>query len=127
MAEILVVDDEPAMRRLVARMLNKLGHNTHEAASGQEGLELFDRINPALVITDIVMDQGEGIETIRALRQKQPTLPILAISGGTSHSLYLRTATKLGATASLAKPFLQEELVEVVNRLLSGTAAARET
>jgi|SRR4051794_5797887 len=123
MAEILVVDDEPAMRRLISRILTKAGHTTHEAASGNEALVLFARVDPTLVITDIVMDEGEGIETIRALRSKSPDLPILAVSGGTSSTLYLRVAKRLGATDALAKPFMREELIETVNRLL-GTHAA---
>ena len=117
MAEILIIDDEPAIRRLLVRVLRKAGHTTHEASNGDEGIELFHQVHPELVITDIVMPDMEGIEMIRKLRQAAPTLPILAISGSGT-PLYLRAATGLGATAALAKPFDIAELLSVVGHLL---------
>lgn len=121
MAEILVIDDEPQMRRLIARILHGAGHTVHEANNGEEGIELFRRMRPVLVITDIVMPDVEGIEVIRALRQEAPTIPILAISGS-GHPVYLRAATGLGATTALAKPFRADELLSVVGQLLQTTA-----
>jgi YesN/AraC family two-component response regulator len=117
MAEILIIDDEQQMRRLLARILNGAGHTVHEANNGEEGIRLFHRVHPTLVITDIVMPEIEGIELIRKLRREAPTIPILAISG-VGHPLYLRAATGLGATAALAKPFGSDELLSVVERLL---------
>ena len=117
MAEILVIDDEPQMRRLIARILTGAGHGVHEAENGRDGIGLFHRVHPALVITDIVMPDMEGIEMIRELRQEAPTIPILAISGG-GPAVYLRAATGLGATAALAKPFSTDELLEAVGNLL---------
>jgi two-component system, chemotaxis family, chemotaxis protein CheY len=118
MAVILVIDDEAAMRRLIGRVLKRLGHLVQEAADGREGLELFRRQRPALVISDIVMPDGEGIETIRQIRRESPETPILAISGSANQSLYLRAATGLGASASLQKPFAPEELAAAVEELL---------
>src|SRR6266849_3062706 len=103
MAEILVIDDEPQMRRLIGRILNGAGHIVHEANNGKDGIDLFHRVHPALVITDIVMPDMEGIEMIRELHQEAPEIPILAISGG-GPEVYLRAATGLGATAALARP-----------------------
>jgi CheY-like chemotaxis protein len=117
MAEILIIDDEPAIRDLLVRVLHKAGHTGYEAANGDEGIELFRRVRPALVITDIVMPDIEGIEVIRRLRQADPMVPILAISGS-GKPLYLRAATTLGATAALAKPFDIAEFLSVVGRLL---------
>ena len=88
-----------------------------EPAGGEAGLGLFHQVHPALVITDIVMPDMEGIELIRKLREDAPTIPILAISGG-DHPLYLPAATGLGATAALAKPFAGDELLSLVRRLL---------
>ena len=124
MAEILIVDDEPQMRRLLVRVLNGAGHNVHEAENGQDGIRLFRRIRPVLVITDIVMPDMEGIEMIRELRQEAPALPILAISGG-GPPLYLRAATDLGATAALAKPFDTTELLAIVGRLIETSRGLR--
>jgi DNA-binding response OmpR family regulator len=117
MAEILVIDDDAQMRRLLARILNGAGRTVHQATGGEAGLGLFHQVHPALVITDIVMPDMEGIELIRKLREDAPTIPILAISGG-DHPLYLPAATGLGATAALAKPFAGDELLSLVRRLL---------
>jgi len=118
MAEILIIDDEPAIRDLLVRVRHKAGHTGYEAGDGDEGIELFRQVHPALVITDIVMPGMEGIEVIRRLRQADPTVPILAISGSGA-SIYLRAATTLGATAALAKPFEIAELLSLVGRLLN--------
>jgi len=120
-ANILVIDDEPQMRRMIARVLNGAGHTVRQAADGNEGMALFRQAQPALVITDIVMPDAEGIETIRELRKAAPTLPILAISGG-STPLYLDAAGKLGASAVLAKPFSNEDLLTTVEALLDHAA-----
>jgi DNA-binding response OmpR family regulator len=118
MADILVIDDEAALRRLVARILKGAGHSVREAENGRVGLQLFRELRPALVITDIVMPDQEGIETILELRRDAPSLPILAISGGGGEGAYLRMATGLGATEALAKPFGADELLAAVAKLL---------
>ena len=69
------------MRRMIARILNGAGHTVHEANNGEKGIELFHQVHPALVITDIVMPDMEGIELTRKLHEEAPTIPILAISG----------------------------------------------
>ena len=91
MADILLIDDEAQMRRMIVRVLNAAGHTVREAADGRVGIELFRDAVPALVITDIVMPDMEGIELIRELRRLEPSVPILAISGG-GPALYLRAA-----------------------------------
>ena len=118
MAKILVIDDDPQIRRMVARILTREGHTVHEAADGRAGIELFHQLRPALVITDIVMPDTEGIETIRELRRGAPTIPILAISGSGNNPVYLRAATGLGAAAALEKPFSANELHAAVENLL---------
>jgi CheY-like chemotaxis protein len=125
MSEILVVDDEPQVRLLIARILSGAGHSVHEATNGKEGIVLFHRVHPALVITDIIMPDMEGIEMIRNLHREAPTIPILAISGG-GPSVYLRAATGMGASAALAKPFGAAELLSTVEQLLKkGSDASR--
>jgi CheY-like chemotaxis protein len=124
MANILVIDDEVSMRRLLARLLKAAGHTVHEAADGQVGITLFHEVHPELVITDIVMPEMEGIETIRELRRNGRPLPILAISGGTP-PVYLRAAAGLGATAVLSKPFAAADLLSTVTALLATVATAK--
>jgi DNA-binding NtrC family response regulator len=122
-ADILIIDDDRQMRRLLTRILNAAGHAVREAEDGRGGIDSFRRQRPALVISDIVMPDIEGIETIRTLREEAPAMPIIAISGGSGDSLYLRAATGLGATASLDKPFAAEVMTALVAKLL----AAAET
>jgi CheY-like chemotaxis protein len=118
MAEILIIDDDRQMRRLISRFLTGAGHTVHEAENGRDGIALFRRVRPALVITDIVMPDMEGIETIREPRRDAPTLPIIAISGS-NEPIYLRAATSLGAMAALEKPFVGDEPLRLVAELLN--------
>jgi DNA-binding response OmpR family regulator len=117
MADILVIDDEDALRRLLARILTTAGHTVRQARDGREGLIQFRNRRPDLVITDIVMPDQEGIETIIELRRDAPDVPILAISGG-GGGVYLRLAEGVGATEALAKPFSADDLLAAVAMLL---------
>ena len=122
MARILVIDDDPVIRTLVASSLEARGHSMIEAADGQVGVKAFDPAQVDLIVTDIVMPVQEGIATIGAIRRLSPSVPILAISGSNTvgrYGDYLHAAEVLGASASLPKPFSSDSLVEIVERLLS--------
>ena len=101
-------------------MLEPLGHECFEAHDGHQGLAQFKEHQPELVISDIVMPNVEGIETISKIKAESPETIILAISGGgKGQNLdYLDFASKLGADQVLAKPFRREALIEVVQQLL---------
>ena len=116
MAKILVIDDEDRLRRMVRRILVGAGHEVIEAADGEAGLRRFAEENPEIVVSDILMPQKEGIETITELRRMNATVWIVAMSGGgTSHNLmFLDFAKALGADAALAKPFRAEALLAAV-------------
>src|SRR5881398_2698184 len=118
MAEILIIDDHPGDRYVMAELLAGAGHYVREATDGVEGVALCRNRLPALVITDIVMARQDGFETIRELRALAPTLPILAVSGVEHSAVYLSAATLLGADAMLAKPLALDELVGTVAQLL---------
>lgn len=126
MATILVIDDDAPMRRIMNRLLSAEGHSVIEAPNGRLGLDAFRIHRPALVVTDILMPEKEGIETIRAIRQVNSETRIVAVSGGGHghHMQYLDMARELGADASLSKPFRGAELVDTVNRLLPRIAGA---
>lgn len=120
MATVLLVDDDELLRNLVSRRLKKRGYEVLEAPDGRVALERF-RSAPAVdaVVTDLVMPEQEGIETIRHLRALAPALPIVAMSGGvrgTDH--ILKVAGHLGATRTLAKPFQIDDLLEILQGLL---------
>lgn len=82
MTRILVIDDEPQVRAMLRQMLEREGYEVVEAEEGEEGMRRYREQPVDLVITDILMPQKEGIETIRALRRTNPGVKIIAISGG---------------------------------------------
>ncbi len=124
MAKILVIDDEPLVRLAVCRILELAGHEAREAANGREGLALAASWGPDVVITDILMPDMEGIETLSAIRKLAPNLPVIVMSGaGSAATLtYLKAAQRLGATHTLAKPFGVVELRRLVHLALSPPA-----
>jgi len=108
MARILIIDDEYFVRALVTRILERNGHEIFEATDGQEGIEFFERGGQVdLVITDIFMPEMDGIETLRHLKEKNPDLKIVVISGGGKGLAkgYLPAAAAFGADATIEKPF----------------------
>ena len=121
MTEILIVDDHPADRFLMAEALSGAGYEVREANDGVEALAFCREHRPALVVTDIVMAAKDGIETIRELRQFAPNIPIVAVSGTEYAPVYLNAVTLLGADAALAKPFNFAHLVRTVTALLNGS------
>jgi CheY-like chemotaxis protein len=120
MAVILVIDDETLMRRMVQRILVPEGHTVLEAENGTIGIDMVRSHAPDIVITDILMPEKEGLETIRELRRLNPAIKIIAMSGGSAgqDAPVLHWAERLGAHATLAKPFRAAELQDAVSRLL---------
>jgi CheY-like chemotaxis protein len=122
MATILLIDDEELVRQTLGHTLTDGGHTVVFAGDGAEGLRRMAAVSPDLVITDIVMPDQEGLETIMALRKIAATLPIIAISGGGRGGKldFLGAASALGATRVLRKPFGMAALLDAVNECLSG-------
>jgi DNA-binding NtrC family response regulator len=117
MARLLIIDDDPQMRRSLEITLTAAGHTVAAAANGRAGLKAFRDGAVDIVITDIVMPEMEGLETIRELRRRRPDLKIVAISGAWSQPIsYLRIAKELGAHYLLAKPFETQALLDVIDR-----------
>ncbi|HXP77172.1 MAG TPA: response regulator [Stellaceae bacterium] len=117
---ILLVDDDAAVRDSIAMVLEGAGFQVDQADQGATGMRLLREHEPDLVITDILMPQKEGIETIREIRTMLPQTPIVAISGSAEpRADYLKMAQTFGASAVLAKPFDPMVLLDLVNRLLS--------
>jgi CheY-like chemotaxis protein len=124
MAKILIIDDEKPVREALEAVAAAAGHVTRSAADGRQGMAEFISFQPDLVITDMLMPEKEGIETIADLRKLRPTLPILAISGGgrVGNLSFLKMAERFGATRTLAKPFSASVLMAVLLELLPTTA-----
>jgi len=120
LARILIIDDDPQILDMIGQTLEREGHEVIDASDGKEGLKLY-RENPTdLIITDIIMPEKEGIETIMELRRDFPDVKIIAISGGgrIDAEQYLSMAQKLGAQRTFAKPVARAELLKAVRELL---------
>jgi DNA-binding response OmpR family regulator len=120
MARILIIDDEAMIRNLLVRMLEREGYETVTASNGKDGINIH-RKNPAdLIITDLIMPDKEGIETIMELRRDFQDVKIIAMSGGgkTDSETYLHIAKTIGAIKTLAKPFDRKELLTTIRELL---------
>jgi CheY-like chemotaxis protein len=114
---VLVVDDDDGVRRLLERVLSNAGYAVRTAGNGNQALEQFRRGAIDALVTDLVMPECEGIETIRIVRKRNPRLPIVAISGQVDE--YLHAAKLLGADVALQKPVRPALLVETLRRLLA--------
>jgi CheY-like chemotaxis protein len=119
--QILVIDDDAAVRVTVQSVLSRFGYKVISAADGEEGIRLFRSIRPDLVITDIIMPVREGIETILAIRHEQPEAKIIAMSGGgrIGNADLLSMARQLGADQVIAKPFDIDGLTAIVAQTLA--------
>jgi CheY-like chemotaxis protein len=120
MTTILIIDDEPQVRLLLKYALEDAGYKVLEAPDGKEGVRVY-RNNPAdLIITDIIMPEKEGLETIKDLRQDNPDLKVIAISGGGRNNPdgYLEAAKLFGAQYAFSKPVELQELLNAVKSLL---------
>jgi DNA-binding response OmpR family regulator len=120
MARILVIDDDHAVRLTIQVFLERAGHEVICASDGEQGLRAFTSAAPQLIITDIIMPNKEGIETIMQIRERDAAIPIIAMSGGgrAGNEDFLKMAARLGANEVLAKPFEQHDLTAAVRRLL---------
>src|SRR5207249_2818281 len=116
MARVLVIDDEEQVVKLIREVLEGAGHEVLEARNGREGMKLYEAKPTDLVITDLVMPEQEGLETITALSRRFPGVKIIAISGAQQKLdldlLYV--AEKLGALRTLEKPFDIHKMADLV-------------
>lgn len=120
MAKILLVDDNAELRRMMEATLSRAGHHVQAAPGGKEGIQLLKQQEFDLLITDIVMPEQDGFETVQIARKLRPALRILVMSGDSPRHapLYLKTAAFLGAHQTLLKPFTVGDLAEAVKAAL---------
>lgn len=127
MTRILVVDDDSALRRLVATVLERKKFAVTEAPDGGKAVGMLEMGAFDLVITDIVMPEIEGLELVRHIRSLHPATKVMVVSGGGSHLVsYTQLAKQLGADDVLAKPFTPAELISAVERLLAAPPLKEE-
>lgn len=120
LTNILIIDDDVFLRELIKDILLDYPVSIFEAGNGDQGLDILKQEPIHLVITDIIMPEKEGLESIIEIIQKYPGIKILAISGGGSSGSeqYLDMASNLGAHATLPKPFGKDDLLEKLNELV---------
>lgn len=119
MAIGLIIDDDEDIRDLLKEGLEQAGYDqVMEANNGKEGLEYYLRNKPDLIITDIRMPNMDGIEFLKKVRKRDPSTPIIIISGFFSKEISsLDEVTKLGANGVIDKPFNISELIKAVKKL----------
>jgi DNA-binding NtrC family response regulator len=116
---ILLIDDDELFRKLVNVMLTTAGFEVEEAANGKIGLACYRQQRADVVLTDILMPEREGLETIQSLKGLDPDVKIIAMSvGGDGRLGYLRSAIAFGARRTLHKPFSREELLSTLADVL---------
>jgi DNA-binding NtrC family response regulator len=119
---ILVVDDDPGIRRALHILLSREGYQVTQARDGVEALRLWRDTGGDLVITDLHMPQKDGIEMIIELLSHSPGIRIIAMSGGgqTKRLDLLGNAALLGAVYTIEKPFTLTEMMNTVRQALAG-------
>ena len=121
---VLVVDDEPAVRVPLVRLLARAGFEVLEAATGRSAMELVQDAPVDLVLTDLYMPDMDGLELAIALRAVQPWLPIVVMSGATAEqAAALYEVRSLSAIHTITKPFTMTKLLDLLAQVWSRASA----
>ena len=121
MSRILIIDDDDQMRMMLKQTLERAGYEVIDAPDGDKGIQLMRETSADLVITDLIMPEKDGMETVIELKREFPDIKIIAVSGG-SRAIdprdYLHYATQAGAMKTFTKPFDPKEILEAIIELL---------
>ncbi len=122
---VLIIDDDIELLRQMVMAFRSRAFDVFAAPDGQAGLTQFAKTPTDLVVTDIIMPNREGIETIVALKKKGPSVKVIAISGGyrVGPKDFLNLAGHVGADAVLPKPFKLSDLLDKAEALLGPARA----
>ena len=126
-ATILVVDDDPDLLQSLRVLLEAYDYKVIMADNAAAAITAVAARQPDLVLTDIYMPDADGFELINSLRQRNLSVPVVAMSGGTRAGSYdnLSIATHLGAAAVIDKPFSNASLIDTIERVLAGQRGER--
>lgn len=121
MADILIIDDDTQLSAMLKQLLEKNGYSVLTAPDGSKGIDLYHSEGARLIITDLIMPVKEGIETIAELIKENPSVKIIAISGGgrLKPDSYLNLAETFGAARTFTKPIDRQALLDAVSEILN--------
>ena len=121
---VLIVDDEPNVRRVLGTLLEQAGYATTRAASGEQALDLVRAKDPDLVMTDLRMDGMDGMELLSRMRSSFPEIPVVMLTAhGTVENAV--EAMKRGALDFLTKPFDRDQVTEIVGKAVAQAESGR--
>jgi len=119
---LLIVEDEPEMRDLLRKVLEKEGYRVSVACDGREAFALLLRESFDLVVTDMLMPRDGGLELLAAIQRSRLALPVIIVTAFGDWDSYSR-ALDLGAAAFINKPLRMSELIAAVHTALSKRSA----
>lgn len=121
MFHLLIIEDDRFVQNMLKQTFERAGYHVVTASNGRDGLQRYNEKPFHVVITDIIMPEMEGIETISALRKNDPDVKVIAISGGGRNNPddYLFMAEKIGASRTFSKPVDRAELLDAVFELVA--------
>lgn len=121
MTSVLVIEDELMIQNLLGRLFEMEGYEVLKASDGKKGLDVFREHHADLIITDIIMPEMDGLEVTRTVREEDPDVKIIAISGGgrDAPENYLAMAEIFGANKTFCKPIDRTELLAAARNLLA--------
>ncbi|AJQ29432.1 MULTISPECIES: response regulator [Pelosinus] len=116
---VLVIDDQPGIRRLLMEVLSEEGYAVHTAANGYEGIQKVKDLKPVLILMDMKMPGMDGIETLRELKRLNQANKVIMMTAYGELEL-VNIAKELGAYAYITKPFDIIDLCSMIATLISG-------
>ncbi len=120
MIKILVIDDDELVKNMISSVLRKNNFEVVSASNGVEGVNVAKKVEPNIVLTDMLMPDKEGVETIIEVKQALPEVKVIAMSGGgqEKNMTFLQMAKKVGADCVLQKPFKPSDLVSMIKEMV---------
>ncbi|OPY64908.1 MAG: UDP-3-O-(3-hydroxymyristoyl) N-acetylglucosamine deacetylase [Syntrophorhabdaceae bacterium PtaU1.Bin034] len=125
MTKVLIIDDEKSILESLSSVLQDEGFTVSTAKDGKEGLNIFEKEKPKVVLLDVWMPEMDGLEVLRQVRERGPDAVVIVISGHGTISTAVE-AVKMGATDFLEKPLSIDKVLEVISRGLAGRTNGKE-
>ncbi len=116
--KILIVDDDPEVRMATSDFLSGKGHEISQAEGGVQALKMIDAIKPDLVLLDVAMPEMDGMETLKRIVERHPTLPVIMVTANADIEITSKVL-QLGAADYVPKPFDLDYLEQAINIQLS--------